>query len=101
MRLCKYPPTDRRYLKDCRNCALAVRKVDIVEGTPLYVGASKAYRATDNYRAVEYRGMPVRAEFPCDWPYAARRYNGSGIDSFHYQARILLNLTYTPLPVPE
>lgn len=101
MRLCRYPPADRRYLKDCRNCALATRKVDIVEGTPLYVGASNAYRTTDNYRTMEYRGVPVRAEFPCDWPYAARRYNGSGIDSFHYQTRVLLNLAYAPLPAPE
>ncbi len=101
MRLCKYPPADKRYLKDCRNCALAVRKVDIAEGTPLYVGASKAYRTTDNYRIMEYRGVPVRAEFPCDWPYAARRYNGGGIDSFHYQTRILLNLAYAPPPAPE
>jgi hypothetical protein len=31
----------------------------------------------------------VRAEIPCDWPYAVRRYNGSGINSYHYQVRIL------------
>lgn len=101
MRLCKYPPADQRYMRDCRNCALAVRKVDIVEGTPLHAGSSQAYRKTDNYPTVEYRGVPVRAEFPCDWPYAARRYNGSGVDSFHYQTRILLNLAYAPLPASE
>jgi len=29
---------------------------------------------------------------PCDWPYAVRRYNGSGLNSYHYQAKILLNV---------
>ena len=37
-------------------------------------------------------GVPDRAEFGCDWPYAVRRYNGSGPDSYHYQTTILLKL---------
>ena len=36
--------------------------------------------------------MPIRARFECDWPYAVRLYNGGGMDSFHYQAQVLLNL---------
>jgi len=36
--------------------------------------------------------VPNRAAFPCDWPYAARRYNGSGPLSYNYQSRILRNL---------
>jgi hypothetical protein len=36
--------------------------------------------------------VPDRADFQCDWPYAVRRYNGGGPNSFNYQAIILLNL---------
>jgi len=28
----------------------------------------------------------------CDWPYAARRYNDSGINAYHYQVRVLRNV---------
>ena len=27
-----------------------------------------------------------------DWPYAVRRYNGSGVNSFWYQAEVLLKV---------
>ena len=96
LRACKYAPADARYLRDCRACAAAVRKVEIRRGTPAYPGASFGYQPDQYYPSAVYHGVPDRAEFPCDWPYAARRYNGSGNDSFHYQTRILLNLLAEP-----
>jgi hypothetical protein len=37
--------------------------------------------------------VPVRKNIGCDWPYAIRRYNGAGINSYHYQAKVLKNLS--------
>ncbi len=64
----------------------------IADGTPLYEGSQKSYHADSYYPSADYGSVPDRADFLCDWPYAARRYNGSGLDSFHYQTRILRNL---------
>jgi peptidoglycan hydrolase-like protein with peptidoglycan-binding domain len=96
LRVCKYPPSDQRYLRNCRNCAVAARKVNIVRGTPVYAGASISYQPSQYYPSANYAGVPDRADFPCDWPYAVRRYNGSGNNSFHYQIRVLLNLLAQP-----
>lgn len=92
LRLCKYAPSEPRYMRDCKACAASLRKVDIVQGVPVHEGASLSYQPTQYYKSVGYMGVPARADFPCDWPYAVRRYNGSGVNSYHYQARILLNL---------
>ncbi len=92
LRVCRYPPSDRRYMRDCRNCAAAVGKVTITPGQLAYPGAPFGYAPDQYYPTALYHGVPNRAEFLCDWPYAVRRYNGSGNDSFHYQTRILLNL---------
>lgn len=96
LRLCRYEPGDARYLRDCRACAEQAGKVDVTPGMPVYHGSSIAYRPTDYYGSAEYPGVPLRADFLCDWPYAARRYNGSGINSYHYQTRILRNLLALP-----
>jgi len=92
LRLCKYAPTDARYLADCRNCALNARKVNIAAGTPVCAGSSTTYHVDQYYGSASYSGVPDRADFACDWPYAVRRYNGAGVDSYHYQTRVLLNL---------
>jgi len=92
LRPCKYPTGDPRYMADCVACAHAVRAVDIVAGTPLFPGAAETYQPDALYPTATYRGVPDRAEFGCDWPYAVRRYNGSGPDSYHYQTTILLKL---------
>ena len=42
-------------------------------------------------------GVPNRATLGCDWPYAVRRYNGSGVDSYHYQFQVLKRLTRPPV----
>jgi hypothetical protein len=41
--------------------------------------------------------VPDRAALGCDWPYAVRRYNGSGVDSYHYQFQVLERLTKPPV----
>jgi peptidoglycan hydrolase-like protein with peptidoglycan-binding domain len=92
LRLCRYAPSDVRHMSDCVNCARAARKVNIVADMPVYPGSSTVYEATQYYSSATYNGIPDRADFLCDWPYAVRRYNGSGINSFHYQTRILRNL---------
>jgi hypothetical protein len=40
--------------------------------------------------------VPDRAKLGCDWPYAVRRYNGSGVNSYHYQYQVLQRLTTSP-----
>lgn len=90
--MCKYPASDARFLNDCKACALAAGTVTLKPGSPVHPGAATVWAATRYYADPGYAGVPRRAAFPCDWPYAARRYNGSGINSYHYQARILRNL---------
>jgi peptidoglycan hydrolase-like protein with peptidoglycan-binding domain len=96
LRICCYQPSDPRYMADCANCALKVRKIRITPGMPLYPGAASVYEPDQYYSTASYDGVPDRAEFLCDWPYAVRRYNGSGLNSFHYQTRVLRNLLTPP-----
>jgi len=96
LRMCRYPPGDVRYLRDCRNCALQARKINVSQGTPFFAGAAATYQPDQYYKSATYVGVPDRADFLCDWPYAVRRYNGSGNDSFHYQTRVLSNLLRLP-----
>ena len=92
LRPCRYPSGDPRYQRDCIACARSARKVIIRTGVPLFPGSNQTYRATSAYKSADYGSVPDRSDFGCDWPYAARRYNGGGINSFHYQTRILRNL---------
>jgi peptidoglycan hydrolase-like protein with peptidoglycan-binding domain len=96
LRVCRYAPSDARHLRDCRHCANSVRKLAISTGTPLFAGASGSYQPTPYYATVHYTEVPDRAEFLCDWPYAVRRYNGGGVNSYHYQTRVLLKLASLP-----
>ena len=96
LRICRYAPTDPRYMTDCRTCAQQTGKIDIAPTTPLYAGAGQTYGEGHAYAETHYQGVPDRAGFLCDWPYAIRRYNGAGPNSFNYQARILLNLLAGP-----
>jgi peptidoglycan hydrolase-like protein with peptidoglycan-binding domain len=92
LRICKYAPADPRYLVDCRQCAVDAGSRDINEGDPYYAGAKETMQPTQYYASAEYPNIPKRESFGCDWPYAIRRYNGSGVNSYHYQARILRNV---------
>jgi peptidoglycan hydrolase-like protein with peptidoglycan-binding domain len=93
LRRCRYPAADPRYMTGCRECLAAAGTIDIRAGlTKFYAGASRVYEPTGYHPEVEYRGVPVRANIGCDWPYAVRRYNGGGLDSYHYQAQVLLRV---------
>ena len=92
LRLCKFSSADPRFLRDCRACAAEVAKLTIRADTPVIAGSAVKYGDQELYREYPLTGVPDRAGFPCDWPYAARRYNGSGPLSYNYQSRILRNL---------
>jgi hypothetical protein len=83
-------------MRACKDCALEVGKIDISASTPLYHGSTQTYGQAKYYSNPNYIGVPDRAAFLCDWPYAVRRYNGSGPDSFNYQAKLLLDLLSGP-----
>lgn len=93
LRVCKYAANDPRFMRDCRRCAMAAGEQDIRSGvTPLYDGSPETFHPTPYYPDASYHGVPLRKNIGCDWPYAARRYNGAGVNSYHYQVRILKNL---------
>lgn len=92
LRLCKHDAASVLYMRDCAACAKAASKVRIASGDPVHAGAALQYAPSTYYASADYDGVPARADFACDWPYAIRRYNGGGINSYHYQARVLLNL---------
>jgi hypothetical protein len=89
LRECRFERTDPRFLRDCQACLREATSTDIAVGTPFYARSSGAMQY---YKKLPYRGVPRRKDIPCDWPYAARRYNGSGVNSYHYQTIVLLNL---------
>lgn len=93
LRGCKYPAGDERNLKNCKNCMIDAGEMNIQEGvTPLYKGASFKYVPTAYYKNASYQSVPIRKNIGCDWPYAVRRYNGAGMNSYHYQAIVLKNV---------
>lgn len=94
LRLCKYASSDPRYLTDCRQCCIDAGSRDIHQGDPFYAGAkpTDTMQPTQYYASAEYTNIPKREAIGCDWPYAVRRYNGGGVNSYHYQARVLRNV---------
>jgi hypothetical protein len=91
LRTCKYAPNNPNYLRDCRACIQEAGPIqEIVTGvTSLYAGSTDRFEPTLSHPQRTYSGVPIRAKILCDWPYAARRYNGSGLDSYHYQVQVL------------
>jgi len=80
-------------MRDCQACLRRTRLADIIAGvTPLYPGSRTAYTPTSCHPEKSYGGVPDRKEIGCDWPYAVRRYNGGGADSYHYQTQVLLRV---------
>jgi hypothetical protein len=98
LRPCKFAQSDPRFFTDCRQCLQDAGSQDLVAGiTPLFAGSTQMYQPTPlRHTFTAYRNVPVRKEIGCDWPYALRRYNGGGMDSYHYQAQVLLNMTALP-----
>jgi hypothetical protein len=96
LRRCRYDAGDARYLTDCVRCA-SERLIDIDAATPLHPGTAETLRPTAYHPDTTYKKVPDRARLGCDWPYAVRRYNGSGVNSFHYQYEVLQRLTRPPL----
>lgn len=95
LRLCRFAEDDPRFMRDCKNCLIKAGTEDIVENvTPFYAGASNTFYKTQYYQKSSYAGVPLRKNIGCDWPYAVRRYNGSGVNSYHYQVRVLLHLLH-------
>ena len=93
LRLCKYRAEDARFMKDCKQCMVDAGQQKIKEGaTPIYQGSSFKFVPTESYGSASYDSVPIRKNVPCDWPYAARRYNGAGINSYHYQTIVLRNI---------
>ena len=93
LRICKYQSDDSRYMRDCKQCMADAGQYDIQVGiTPWYVGSRYIYTTTQYYKALSYTSVPIRKNVGCDWPYAARRYNGYGVNSYHYQTRVLKNI---------
>lgn len=96
LRRCRYQTTDARYMTDCARCAGELL-VDVGTASPLYPGTTETLQPTDYHPETSYTRVPDRARLGCDWPYAVRRYNGSGVNSFHYQYELLQRLTRPPV----
>jgi peptidoglycan hydrolase-like protein with peptidoglycan-binding domain len=93
LRFCQYSQDDPRYMRDCKQCMINAGQQDIKEGvTPIYKGSNHKFVPTEYYGSGSYDSVPIRKNVPCDWPYAARRYNGAGINSYHYQTLVLRNV---------
>jgi len=94
LRICKYDAGDARYMRDCVNCLKSAPAVTIQSGvTPWYAGAAagEVYAQTQ-YHVGSYSNVPQRDQIGCDWPYAVRRFNGGGVNSYDYQAEFLQKL---------
>jgi len=97
LRECRYDPGDRRFQRDCRQCVLSAPRHSIAPGAAVFPGATVRLDPTAYHGQREYRDLPDRTAIGCDWPYAVRRYNGGGVNSYHYQAQVLSRLTRDPL----
>ena len=93
LRMCQYTSDDARYMSDCKNCcAAATPLLTITAGqTPTFANSGQTYGAVSGHVG-SYSNVPDRTKVGCDWPYAVRRYNGSGPASFDYQAEVLLKV---------
>ena len=93
LRTCKYQSDDPRHLTDCRQCMINAGETDIIAGTTRWhVSSSKLYKTTKYHRNTRLDDVPVRRNIGCDWPYALRRYNGGGVNSYWYQSEVLLRI---------
>jgi putative peptidoglycan binding protein len=96
LRRCRFAASDPRFMNDCVRCA-AASLIDITSRTPLHPETTDTLQPTQYHPETSYSGVPDRAKMGCDWPYAVRRYNGSGVNSYHYQFQVLQRLTRPPI----
>ncbi len=96
LRRCRFEASDPRFMTDCARCA-GEALVDIGPATPLHPRTTETLHPTEYHPESRYAGVPDRAKLGCDWPYAVRRYNGSGVNSYHYQYQVLQRLTRPPV----
>ncbi|HEX2439589.1 MAG TPA: peptidoglycan-binding domain-containing protein [Methylomirabilota bacterium] len=96
LRRCRFEASDPRFMNDCVRCA-AGSLIDITPETPLHPGTTDTLQPTQYHPETGYSRVPDRAKMGCDWPYAVRRYNGSGVNSYHYQFEVLQRLTRPPV----
>jgi hypothetical protein len=96
LRACRYDADDPRYMADCVRCA-GEHLMDIDAVAPLHPGTTETLHPTQYHPETAYARVPDRAKLGCDWPYAVRRYNGSGVNSYHYQYQVLGRLTRPPV----
>jgi peptidoglycan hydrolase-like protein with peptidoglycan-binding domain len=92
LRGCKHPNGISQFMTDCAACVLAAGAHSLATGTPVFDGSATLWGPTRFHEETGYTEVPRRDRFDCDWPYAVRRYNGGGLDSFHYQAQVLKHL---------
>ncbi len=93
LRECIFPAGDPKHMRACKECIAAAGTRDIVMGTPVFPGATLMWQPSPPaHPETGYTGVPCREKLPCDWPYAVRRYNGGGINSYHYQAKVMQHL---------
>jgi len=85
-------------MADCVRCA-GEHLMDVDAATPLHPGTTETLHPTPYHPETHYERVPARAKLGCDWPYAVRRYNGSGVNSYHYQYQVLRRLTRPPVSV--
>ena len=83
-------------MTDCLRCAAEAR-VDVGPTTVLHPGTTETLHPTQYHPSTTYKAVPDRSKLGCDWPYALRRYNGGGVNSYHYQYEALQRLTRPPL----
>ena len=93
LRSCKYRSSDPPHMKDCKQCMQDAGQQDIRNGIiRLYTGSKNRYIPARYYKKADYESLPIRRNIECGWPYTARRYNGAGINYYHYQVRVLKNV---------
>jgi len=92
LRECIFPAGDPKHKRACTECVAAAGSRDIASGTPVFPGATLLWQPTPAHPESGYTAVPRRERIPCDWPYAVRRYNGGGINSYHYQAQVLKHM---------
>ena len=90
LRLCKFDSADPLYIATASTASSRRELRTSSLGKRPCRWLSDTYQATQHTKSLLRRTCPFRRNIACDWPYAVRRYNGSGPNSYDYQAEFLL-----------